>query len=100
MPETKAPTPADSAADRRRSHRVNIAMPVLVRGKKGTQPFEEEAHTISVSAHGCMVRAHGNRVRLLFEGLRSLFSADEHGHRDIDAVRTAPISSTIGGRRG
>jgi PilZ domain-containing protein len=56
MAEMKAPTPAKSDSDRRRSHRVNIAMPVLIRGKKGTQPFEEEAQTISVSAHGCMVR--------------------------------------------
>src|SRR5271163_2340506 len=56
MPDMKAPMPGDSASDRRRSHRVNIAMPVLVRGKKGTQSFEEEAYTISVSAHGCMVR--------------------------------------------
>jgi PilZ domain len=45
-------------ADRRRSHRVHIAMPVLVRGKKGGQgqAFEEQTHTISVNAHGCMVR--------------------------------------------
>jgi hypothetical protein len=56
MPEMKAPTSSESASDRRRSHRVNIAMPVLVRGKKGNQAFEEEALTISVSAHGCMVR--------------------------------------------
>jgi PilZ domain len=56
MAEMKTPTPAESHSDRRRSHRVNIAMPVLIRGKKGTQPFEEEAQTISVSAHGCMVR--------------------------------------------
>ena len=55
MPEMKAPAHA-SEAERRRSHRVNIAMPVLVRGKKGTHAFEEEALTISVSAHGCMVR--------------------------------------------
>jgi len=56
MAEMKAPTPAENHSDRRRSHRVNIAMPVLIRGKKGTQAFEEEAQTISVSAHGCMVR--------------------------------------------
>lgn len=56
MAQTKAPTQAENNADRRRSHRVNIAMPVLVRGKKGAQAFEEEAQTISVSAHGCMVR--------------------------------------------
>jgi PilZ domain len=56
MAEMKAPTPAESNSDRRRSHRVNISMPVLVRGTRGTQPFEESAQTISVSAHGCMVR--------------------------------------------
>lgn len=42
--------------ERRRSHRVHIAMPVLVRVKKGGQAFEEKTHTISVNAHGCMVR--------------------------------------------
>ncbi len=46
----------DSQAERRRSHRVQIAMPVLIRGKKSGQPFEEQTHTISVNAHGCMVR--------------------------------------------
>jgi hypothetical protein len=56
MPEMKAPPPAESSTDRRRSHRVNIAMPVLIRGKKGTQPFEEPVQTISVNAHGCMLR--------------------------------------------
>jgi hypothetical protein len=56
MPDMKPPSPAESNSDRRRSHRVNIAMPVLVRGMKGTQKFEEETQTISVSAHGCMVR--------------------------------------------
>lgn len=56
MAEMKPSTPVESTSERRRSHRVNIAMPVLVRGKKGTQPFEESAQTISVNAHGCMVR--------------------------------------------
>ena len=53
---TIAGTANDNNAERRRSHRVHIAMPVLVRGKKGTQAFEEQTHTISVNAHGCMVR--------------------------------------------
>jgi hypothetical protein len=35
---------------------VHIAMPVLVRGKKAGQNFEEKTHTISVNAHGCMVK--------------------------------------------
>jgi hypothetical protein len=47
---------SESLAERRRSHRVQIAMPVLIRGKKSGQPFEEQTHTISVNAHGCMVR--------------------------------------------
>jgi PilZ domain len=62
MPEMKAPSHT-SESERRRSVRVNIAMPVLVRGKKGTQPFEEEAMTVSVSAHGCMVRVANSVAR-------------------------------------
>ncbi|MDE3168597.1 MAG: PilZ domain-containing protein [Acidobacteriota bacterium] len=46
----------ETQAERRRSHRVHIAMPVLIRGKRAGQPFEEKTHTISVNAHGCMVR--------------------------------------------
>jgi len=59
MADTKISAPMASAennAERRRSHRVQIAMPVLVRWKKGTQSFEEQTATISVNAHGCMVR--------------------------------------------
>ena len=56
MAEMKNQTAGDITAERRRSPRVNIAMPVLVRGKRGTQSFEEPAQTISVSAHGCMIR--------------------------------------------
>ena len=59
MADTKISAPMASAennAERRRSHRVHIAMPVLVRWKKGTQSFEEQTATISVNAHGCMVR--------------------------------------------
>jgi hypothetical protein len=70
MPEMKSPTSGDSAADRRRSHRVNIAMPVLMRGTKGGQAFEEPALTVSVSAHGCMMRvatqvARGQEVAIV-----------------------------------
>lgn len=49
-------TTGENTVERRRSHRVHIAMPVLVRGKKGTQAFEEATATVSVNAHGCMVR--------------------------------------------
>jgi len=59
MAETKSPAPGTIAdtSERRRSLRVQIAMPLLVRGKKGTaQAFEEEAQTVAVSAHGCLIR--------------------------------------------
>ena len=39
----------------RRTHRVQIAIPVLVRGKNGNLPFEEATQTITVNAQGCML---------------------------------------------
>jgi c-di-GMP-binding flagellar brake protein YcgR len=70
MSDTKASLMRESTAERRRSQRVNIAMPVLVRGTKGTEAFEEKTVTISVSAHGCMVRvatpvARGQEVAIV-----------------------------------
>jgi PilZ domain len=44
------------SSERRRSHRVYISMPILVRGKNAGQSFEEETQTISVSAHGGLLR--------------------------------------------
>ena len=63
MPELKPPTTTEGTGERRRSVRVNIAMPVLVRGTRGGQAFEEDAQTISVSAHGCMVRVANQVAR-------------------------------------
>jgi len=50
-----APPAAENYSERRRSHRVHISMPVIVRGT-GKQKFEEQAQTIAVSAHGCLLR--------------------------------------------
>jgi hypothetical protein len=67
MTESKPSPPAapasDSYAERRRSQRVVIAMPVLVRGKTAGKPFEEETNTVSVSATGCLVRLAAAVVR-------------------------------------
>jgi|HubBroStandDraft_4_1064222.scaffolds.fasta_scaffold01217_9 hypothetical protein len=66
MREIKAsayPTAAENSAERRRSHRVYITMPVVIRGKNGHLPFREETHTASVNAHGCMVRIAEKVVR-------------------------------------
>lgn len=61
MPEIKPP--AGEYAERRRTQRVQIAMPVLVRGKTGGKPFEESAHTVSVNAYGGMLRLATSVVR-------------------------------------
>src|SRR5215472_8875303 len=44
------------SSERRRTQRVQIAMPVIVRGKVGAQNFEEETCTVAVNANGCMIR--------------------------------------------
>jgi PilZ domain-containing protein len=67
MDDIKRPAP-NAATDvytgeRRRTQRVQIAMPVLVRGKSGDKAFEEEATTISISANGCMVMMSARLVR-------------------------------------
>jgi hypothetical protein len=59
---TTAPNES-SSSDRRRSHRVHIAMPVVVRGKNGTQTFEEQTVTMAVSAHGCLLRLTAQLTR-------------------------------------
>ena len=63
MRASKASAGSDSSSDRRRSYRVQITMPVLVRGKNGEVPFTEEGLTVSVNAHGCMVRLAAKLVR-------------------------------------
>lgn len=66
MSDTKASIPGAAAdsADRRRSLRVNITMPILVRGNVGGQNFEEDSSTVSVNAHGGMIRLVTKVVRM------------------------------------
>jgi PilZ domain len=40
------------AANRRRSQRVLMKIPVRISGKTGLTPFKEDTHTLTVSAHG------------------------------------------------
>jgi hypothetical protein len=66
MDETKTSAhgvTGEHAPDRRRSIRLHIAMPVMVRGMIETRSFQEETHTMTVSAHGCMVRLNAQLVR-------------------------------------
>lgn len=58
MSETKTPAPplaADLYEKKRRTQRVQIMMPVIVRGTAKGQVFEEKTQTITVNAHGCLV---------------------------------------------
>ena len=46
------------AANRRRSQRVLMNIPVRISGQTGiSSPFEEETHTLSISAHGALIVA-------------------------------------------
>lgn len=66
MVDAKAPATnsgAENSSERRRTHRLQIAMPVILRGKTGTHPFEEQTQTVSVNANGCMVKAAAHLSR-------------------------------------
>lgn len=56
-------TPTQNAQDQRRSIRLHLAMPVIVRGVVATHPFEEKAQTITVNAYGCMLCVSAPVVR-------------------------------------
>jgi hypothetical protein len=56
-------TANDNPRERRRSQRVQLAIPIIVRGKHGTVAFQEDADTISVSANGCLLRLKALVVR-------------------------------------
>ena len=59
MTNIKDPLPAplgrSTYPEIRRTQRVHIAIPILVRGMSGTQKFEEAARTTTVNAHGCLI---------------------------------------------
>ena len=64
MATGKPPAGSGDASDRRRTHRIQITMPVIVRGKSGAQSFEERTQTVSVNANGCMVRLEARVGRM------------------------------------
>jgi hypothetical protein len=48
--------PSEAKRDTRRSKRVYISMPVLVKYHRGGQPYEEQTVTEAVNAQGCLLR--------------------------------------------
>lgn len=67
MADTKPAVPGapveSSGSERRRTQRVQIAMPVIVRCKDSKPPFEEKVQTVSVNANGCLIRIQAAVVR-------------------------------------
>lgn len=49
-------------SERRRTQRVQIAMPVIVRCREG-KAFEEKTFTVSVNANGCLVHIEAPVIR-------------------------------------
>jgi hypothetical protein len=47
----------------RRTQRVHIAIPILIRGTSGTQQFEEAGRTTTVNAHGCLISLTTRLIR-------------------------------------
>ena len=59
-----------SFGEQRRSHRVHIAISVMVRGKRGDTPFEEETTTTVVNSTGGLMLmnaapAQGERISII-----------------------------------
>jgi hypothetical protein len=66
MADVKPTAPAsgtEAPSERRRSLRLQITMPVIVRAQVGNAPVEEQTHTIAVNANGCMVRLAARLLR-------------------------------------
>lgn len=55
VPSAEAATP-EAKRDTRRSKRVYISMPVLVKCQRGGQSYEEQTVTDAVNAQGCLLR--------------------------------------------
>ena len=55
LPDTPTTVSHDVFAERRQTHRVQISMPVVVRGRRGNGIFLEEAHTVAVNLQGCLL---------------------------------------------
>jgi PilZ domain-containing protein len=63
-------SPVNGAVAKRRSKRIHIAIPVVVRAKIADQPIEEPTTTLRVNAHGCLINLSvqpdaGQEVRLV-----------------------------------
>ena len=77
MSELKSSLSTDGTSERRRTHRLQITMPVIVRGGSGAHAFQEDTQTISVNANGCMVRLEANVTRMQHVSIVNPKTAEE-----------------------
>jgi hypothetical protein len=104
MPEVQAP-PSVTGANRRRSQRVMLSVPIVVAGlDAGGSAFREEARTLIVNAHGALINltqrvALGqtlvlkNQTTEEEQGCRVVFLGDPHEggtHVGVEFDRAAP----------
>ena len=55
FPDVTTTGSRDVLAERRQTHRVQISMPVMVRGGRGNGTFLEEVRTVAVNRQGCVL---------------------------------------------
>lgn len=87
---------ADKSSERRRSQRVQIIMPVLVRGVSGGQKFEEEASTVMVNANGCMLMLKAPVVKAQQVSLVNPATTEELPCRVVFLGRKAEGKTEVG----
>lgn len=56
VPTTPPGGSSEYGPERRKNHRVQIAMAVIIKGQAGGKAFEESTQTVVVNLNGCLVR--------------------------------------------
>jgi hypothetical protein len=92
----------ENFSERLRTQRVQIAVPVLVRGKEANRPFEEATHSVSVNAYGGVIRllaqvALGQQISIVnpqtakeISGMVTFVGLKNAGKRDISVEFSEP----------
>jgi hypothetical protein len=76
----------------RRTHRVQIAMPILVRGPN----FQETTNTIAVNAHGCLLMLMAKVARDDQLSLVNVKTAEELPARVVSLGKTEDGKTPVG----
>lgn len=84
--------PPEAKRDTRRSKRVYISMPVLVKLQRGSQPYEEQTTTEAVNAQGCLLR-----LNVTLERGQTVTIVNVKSTQEIEC-RVAYVGQSDGGR--